>query len=268
MRLFVVNVGVNSADAGRYRLRSPIFQDGTFESVPIKESSEFASAPGVPSYRTLRAFNPPGTETLARFVPEKVADYAVHADPEFDTHTYGDVDSPKGAALRTAAPGDQLWFLARLWGHDRVRWTGESDFYLVAHLTVLRNVFVVSGVGADDLADEVRAMIRENAHYKRLLLGSRKAFRVIVGDAARSRRFRRAIRVTPKLAGHIYGGIYDGRDGLYRCNGRVLVAKNGKPRRFETFGSATRTVQSFLDSNRPSDLEHLEALRKLAETAC
>jgi hypothetical protein len=33
-------------------------------------------------------------------------------------------------------PGDQLWFLARLWNYDGARWTGGSDFHFIAFLQV------------------------------------------------------------------------------------------------------------------------------------
>ena len=53
MKLYVVNVGVNTADAGKRGLRSPMFPDGTFEFVPIKEESRFSQAEGIRSYNDL-----------------------------------------------------------------------------------------------------------------------------------------------------------------------------------------------------------------------
>jgi hypothetical protein len=51
VKLYIANVGVNSADASRRGLRSPIFQDGRFELVPIKEPDEYRDLPGSPKYR-------------------------------------------------------------------------------------------------------------------------------------------------------------------------------------------------------------------------
>ena len=164
MRLYVVNVGVNTADAGERGLRSPVFPDGTFEFVPIKEESRFSQAEGIRSY---------------------------------------------------------------------------SDLPL-------------------------RERIRNNAHYHRLLAGDTAAFRILCGKQAASWRFHRALKVTPKVAGVLFGGSYDESNGVFRQGSKILTNKNGRPRRFDRFGSITRTIQCFLDSGI-TDQEH--GVRKLNRMA-
>jgi hypothetical protein len=126
----VANVGANASDAAARGLRSPIFPDGTFEFVPIKERFVSADSASAIAYRDL-----PSTtgraKSIAAFLPSKVGVYKVHADPEFETFTYGDVPSPGAANLASIVGGDQLWFLARLWDHDGSGWVGGSDFSLV-----------------------------------------------------------------------------------------------------------------------------------------
>jgi hypothetical protein len=193
--------------------------------------------------------------------------YKVHADPEFDTFTYGDVRSPRAANLDSIAPGDQLWFLARLWDHDGSTWLGGSDFYFVGYFHVDDNVVVIPDVAATRTSEATLERIKRNAHYRRLQAGDRSPFRVVIGEAASSHRFRLGLRVTPQVAGHVYGGLYDPHTGLYQSGSEVLRGKNGKPRKFETFGSATRSIQAFLDSRHPHDVEHIAALGILAANA-
>ncbi len=96
--------------------------------------------------------------------------------------------------------------------------------------------------------------------------GEAGAFRVLIGNPRRSCRFQRALKVTPEVAGHLYGGAWDAAAGLYwNLAHEILRNKNCEPRRFETFGSATRSIQAFLNSDDASRCEHIKALRGLAE---
>lgn len=79
-RLFLANVGVNTADGG---LRSPIFPDGTFEFVPIREERKFAANEMIPTYIELRAWTG-RTATLAEYVAPRIQTCRAHADPEFE----------------------------------------------------------------------------------------------------------------------------------------------------------------------------------------
>jgi hypothetical protein len=267
MKLFVVNVGANTADEKARGVRSPIFSDDTFEFVPILEPCKHLHGrAGILTYADL----PSGTgraSSLADFLPNRVRNYSVHADPEFKTFTYGDFMSARAANLKYAQPGDQLWFLARLWDHNGNRWTGASDFFLIGVIQVAQNVAIPVGTAPSQLNAELRERINQNANYRQLNAGERRAIRVIVGSTTSSCRFQRALRVTPEVAGHIYGGER-GSDGLYRRDGVVRRNKtNGNPRIFERLGSITRSIQVFLDSGISDDARYIEALARLATTA-
>ncbi len=265
MRVFVVNVGVNSDDAARRGLRSPVFPDGTFEFVPITERSDLSSVVGIPTYADLSSHTR-RVRNLGELVPEAMRARRAHADPEFGTYTYGDTLSPRAANLKHVCFGDLVWFLARLWHHDGRRWSGDSDFYLIGFLDVEQNILVPPGTAPEALEKEVRERIRENAHYKRMALArDQSTFRVLVGNLEHSRRFQHAIRVVPEIAGHLFGGTFDPVDRVFQRDGDTLHNKNGEPRRFETFGSITRSVQAFLDSEIAGDREHIQALVALAE---
>lgn len=265
MRLFVVNVGVNTSDEAKRGLRSPIFPDGTFELVPIKEHNKFARCSGIPRYCDLPSHTGRG-DTLATFLPDDVSHYRAHLDPEFGSYTYGDGLSPRAANLKHVKAGDEIWFLARLWDHDGDTWTGGSSFYLVARFEAEANFVILANTEPASVKHWIRRRIRANAHYKRwVLAGEREEFRVIAGHPRRSSRFRRALKVTPLVAGHLFGGVCDPRSGKFRAHGEVLRNRNGKPRRFERFGSITRAIQIFLDSENPDCKRDLTALRRLAQ---
>ena len=261
MRLYVANVGANMADARSRGLRSPVFPDGTFELVPIKEAASFAGADGIPRYNELPSWTH-RYSNLGEVLPARIRGYRAHADPEFDTFTYGDVTSPRASALRRIAQGDALWFLARLWGHDGGRWTGRSGFYFVGQFHVESNIAFDGANNTAVLSQRLSA----NAHVLRLRAGFAEPFRVIVGSAA-SARFTHAIEVTPGVAGHLFGGTYDEATGHFMAGGRTLTNLNGEPRRFERFGSITRTIQCFLDDTRQEDVPRSQALYALARAA-
>ena len=101
-RIFLANVGSNSG----HRFSSPVFDDGTFEFLPIPEDRDLDGDHAV-RYRDLRPYNRP-VRDLLQYVPGRLWDWPAHNDPEFDTFTYGDncSTSPRAAALRRVEPGD------------------------------------------------------------------------------------------------------------------------------------------------------------------
>lgn len=263
MRLFVANVGVNTADARSRGLRSPVFDDGTFEFVPIKEPSRFANSKFVRRYRDLPCWTRPG-EALTTFLPREVHGFAAHDDPDFVGLTYGDIASSRASALAELAPGDQLWFLARLWNYGNGEYAGPSAFHFVAALDVTHNLPLQNGLDGVDAT--VRRRAERNAHSLRIRAGDSDPSRLVVGDVKTSARFERAIEITPDVAGLLFGGEVH-VDRTYRRNGVVLRNKCGTVRSFETFGSITRTVQWFLDSRREEDRPFLGALLELRREA-
>jgi hypothetical protein len=263
MRLYVVNVGVNAADAARGGARSPIFPDGTFEFVPIKEAYEFASCAEIPRYCDLPTLTR-RAQSLATYVPAKMSSYRVHDDPEFETYTYGDVRSSRASNLKYVELGDQLWFLARLWNHDGSRWTRGSDFYFVGRFEVEQNILVPAKSERGHFSCDSLRRIERNAHYRRWVhANGQEEFRIIAGSHT-SQRFRRALRVTPDIAGLLFRGQYDPKSGMFHSGGEVLKNRNGAPRRVELFGSVTRTVQAFLDTGIAGDTQRVAELTRLA----
>jgi len=107
----------------------PIFPDGTFEYVPIPESSQYVS-PRSLYFRDLPACH---GGTLAQHVPAKYREAAAHYDPEFETFTYGDPTRNKRAQLLRLEDGDLLVFYA---GLRPVEFRAVSRLYIIGYFTV------------------------------------------------------------------------------------------------------------------------------------
>jgi len=85
----------------------PIFDDGSFEYIPIPESWESEE-------KTYRDIIGRKGKSLSEFLPTAIADCVVHNDPEFLTCTYGDPTSPKRSRLLKLEKNDLLVFYAGL----------------------------------------------------------------------------------------------------------------------------------------------------------
>jgi hypothetical protein len=191
--------------------------------------------------------------------------YTAHYDPDFESVTYGDLLGSRASNLSEAVPDDEVWFVARLWTFDRGRFAGEGDFFLVGRLAVTDNV-LLSREAVAALPGDVRSPLMRNPHWRRYDRAGAVG-RVLVGEVERSARFERAVRVTPEVAGMIFGGEHRASDDTFWRAGKQLLNIAGTPRRFRLFGSITRTVQAFLDDGRAADRPYVARLRELARSA-
>lgn len=144
---------------------------------------------------------------------------------------------------------------------------GTTQRLLIGLIELEENLVIRGSTALPCLPTALRQRIANNAHHLRLLCGDMMHSRIILGSMTSSRRFRRAMRVTPEVAGLLFGGNR-GPDGLYRRNGVIRENKNGLPRTFERLGSITRSIQPFLDTDVAGDRSYIEALALLAEACC
>lgn len=192
-RIFLVNVGANAS----HPVRSPIFDDGTFELLPIPEERD-RWAPTIPAYARIPCWNDP-SESLGLYVSDRHRGVLVHDDPEFHTLTYGDNPnrSPRAGGLRGCGPGDYLFFLARLTPHDGSRFHSAPGFFLVGFFQVddvLRDVTTYPH-GKSFATFGANAHIRRATYHRDAL----DAFWVWHGDPRRSLRLPFAVPVTREI---------------------------------------------------------------------
>ena len=222
MRVYLVNVGANASHG---RLFSPLFDDRTFEFLPIPEGGDSGKSRRLVRYRDLRSYNNPDDDLL-RYVPAEKWDAACHNDPDLDAFTYGDNPGRgRSGALTRLRQGDVLLFLARLERYVNGRRTGEAGFYLVGGLWV-----DYAGIVAPNSGERKR--FTDNAHARR---GDPEFLGVAGSD--RSRRFKCAVPITKEI-----------------CT-QVLRDKDGNPWDWSkgktdlaTIGSYTRSIRCVLDT--------------------
>lgn len=259
MKLFIINIGVNSAEAKKYFIKSPVFNDGSFELIPIMESSARAKY-STCTYGSLKCFNDKN-KYLRNYIPEDYWEEIAHNDPEFATFTYGDnYIKPKGANFLKVTRGDILLFLARLYGYEGEEFIGNGDQYFIGYLTV-QDIII------NDKTKEINDdRLKRNAHYIRYKNGMGETFIILTGDPGKSFRFKHALRVTPEICEYIFNAKYISEHDIFISNetGDVLRNKNGNPRSFKNFHSITRTVQFYLDDKETAQkLAFISLFKKL-----
>lgn len=181
MKEMLLRVGIDTGTDGAL---GPIFDDSTFEYIPLSE--------GDPCTRELRTFrNTTGRtgKSLSEYLPASIADRKLHFDPEFDTFTYGDPTSKRTALLKLEK-GDLLVFYAGLTPYATGRYS--NGLYIIGYFTVDR---VLDFDSMDENArQEAIECCQHNAHLKR---ESEDAGLVIVtGDPEKSRLLDRGILIS------------------------------------------------------------------------
>lgn len=155
MQVVLLRVGIDSGSGG---IQGPLFEDGSFDFVPIPD---YFHDPGEnpETYGTTKSrFG----RLLIDYFPErskpKYRSVSIHADPEFETFTYGDPTKAAKQGLRRLQRGDLLVFYAGLepWPQG-----GGKQLYIIAY-------FCVSWAGMATELNEVELMARfqKNFHVK------------------------------------------------------------------------------------------------------
>lgn len=232
-RIFIINVGANASHG---RLRSPIFENNTFEFVPIPETGRRVSCPdclGLPRYSDLLTFN---NLDYYDFIPKSYLELRVHNDPEFDSYTYGDYPtiSPRAMNLRKAVKGDFIFFLARLVRYNYGSF-GKPGFFLIG-------CFEVESILKDVVEkpdDKALHFFGKNAHVQRALYSKRfwDGFWVFKGSK-KSRRFKHAISFDKKFCDSV----------LLDSRGNTLVWPSHRSE-LQIIGSYTRACRVILQKD-------------------
>jgi Nucleotide modification associated domain 3 len=179
--MVLLRVGIDSGSGG---MDGPLFADGSFEFVPIPDSTGLDER--TYGNQMARAGNP-----LSDFFP--VARQAamrlksMHLDPEFASFTYGDPTLLK-ARLRNLAAGDLLMFYAGLRGY---RCDVPPALYLIGYFEV-----AFAGYARALTEEQTRACI-DNFHvrHESVFLDQRDRL-VLVKGGAGSRLLTKAVKIS------------------------------------------------------------------------
>lgn len=232
MQVVLLRVGIDSASGG---MQGPLFEDGSFELVPIPDNFKH-SIKNSETYGTTRS--PSGRSLLDYFpakMQEKCCDQCIHADPEFDTFTYGDPTKGAKRGLRRLQQGDLLVFYAGLepWPEG-----GAQQLYIVGYFSV-----AWAGIATELGEVELSAKFRRNFHVKhRDVFEDQKERLVLVKGDETSRLLKKAVLISATGADksgqplkilskqmQATFGDFDGRISIQRCAPRwvdeIYVAK-------------------------------------------
>jgi hypothetical protein len=182
MKVAMLRVGIDTGSGG---MQGPLFQDGSFEYIPIPDSRgdderTYGNTIGLKGLKLVEYF-PYGRQSAMR-------DRSIHFDPEFATFTYGDPTPPK-AGLRNLETGDLLIFYCGLEGRD---FTSAPALYLMGYFEVQ-----TAGKAADWRDQKTRRLFQNNFHVRHQSVFERqKAELVLVKGSERSRLLRKAIGIS------------------------------------------------------------------------
>jgi hypothetical protein len=182
MKVAMVRIGIDTGSGG---IHGPLFQDGTFEYIPIPDGFG----------RDERTYgNSTGRygRKLAEYFPEtrqaKINNQAIHFDPEFNTFTYGDPTSPK-AGLRHLQQGDMLIFYCGLEGWNFI---SKPALYLMGYFEIL-----TAGRAGNYSENEIETLFGENFHVKhRDIYERQKKDLVLIKGSSSSRLLNKAICIS------------------------------------------------------------------------
>lgn len=172
-------------DKGTDGILAPIFQDGSFEYIPISEGRDSQSKED----RTYRNTIGRKGKSLSTYLPKRIENRTMHFDPEFKTYTYGD-PTIKRKSLLKLNKDDLLVFYA-----------GLSPFQNNNHMTAL---YIIGYFAIQQIIDfnelsqkeieEYYHLYPNNAHFKRS--DDTKDLVIAVGDGSRSRLLDKAILIS------------------------------------------------------------------------
>jgi hypothetical protein len=177
MKILFLRVGIDRGCGGTL---SPRFSDGTFEYVPIPESSELLEGKGVIYPDLLAKYG----GTLDKY---SGSNGYTHYDPEFETFTYGEPSEPKRSQLLRLTSGDRLVFYSGFQGPEITKGTCFVIGYLTVHA-------IHSAPMNEPWPPASLAHLHRNAHFRRK--NPEATLVVVEGDPLSSRLF----TVAPQLS--------------------------------------------------------------------
>ncbi len=185
MKAMLLRVGI---DKGCGRALSPIFNDGSFEYIPIPESD-----PDTRETRTYQNTSGRKKKPLADFLPPKICDNKMHFDPEFETFTYGDPSSKRKSLLKLNKD-DLLVFYAGLTPYENDKY--PNALYIIGYFAV-ENVVDFNVLSKKETLNSCN-LYSGNAHIK--MKRDLEDLVIVEGNKKKSRLLDKAILISePKL---------------------------------------------------------------------
>jgi len=234
-KVFLVNVGANTADQGR--ARSPLFNNGSYIYVSFPDAG------------SRRLYLPEACPYVS-----DPANLRTHLDPDWHDLTYGDFcHNARARALLSAHLGDILLFWGLLWrvrGKKSSVWESDEKRWCV--LGAMRiEACLESKQTLEHLALEQRRRVANNEHMAGSRVEGRPLVRVFLADKRYSMRFDRAVDL------QVYRD-----DGLLR---RTLRSKDGRKIEWGSsprWNSVMRSCRAVFDLSDPESRGRARIVRE------
>ncbi len=181
MKAMLLRVGIDKGTDGAL---GPIFEDGSFEYIPISEGDSESK-----ENRTYKNTIGRTGKPLSTYLPKVIENRTLHFDPEFDTFTYGDPTSKRKYLLKLEKH-DLLVFYAGLtpWKNNK----HMAGLYIIGYFTVDK-VIDFNQLTKKEI-ERCYQSYPNNAHLKRSY--DIKDLVMIVGDKNKSRLLDKAILIS------------------------------------------------------------------------
>jgi hypothetical protein len=182
VQVVLLRVGI---DSGRGGIQGPLFDDGSFEFIPIDDrrgdsSQTYGNTEGV-HHRMLIEYFPDRLK-------KRLRDQPIHFDPEFRTFTYGDPTLPK-RGLRRLRPGSLLVFYA---GLEKWPERNGAGLYIIGCFEVAK-----AGLATNFSPVELKKDFGRNFHvYHTNVFKRQKPKLVLVKGGRESRLFKKAVLIS------------------------------------------------------------------------
>jgi len=182
MKAMLLRVGIDKGTDGAL---APIFEDRSFEYIPMSENSQSKEN------RTYRTTIGRSGQTLSTYLPPKIADRIIHFDPEFETFTYGD-PTVKRKYLLGLEEEDLLIFYAGLTPFKSNR--QKEGLYVIGYFTV-EEIVDFNQLSETEM-ENFYQLYSNNAHIKRI--DYPEDLVIVVGRRNRSRLLDKAILISQR----------------------------------------------------------------------
>jgi hypothetical protein len=184
MQLVLLRVGI---DSGRGGIQGPLFEDGSFEFIPIDDrrgdsQQTYGNTKGIHGRKLIDYF----PDRLR----DKLREQTIHFDPEFKTFTYGDPTAPKRGLLRLK-PGSLLVFYA---GLEKWPELTNAGLYIIAYFEVAK-----VGLATDFSEVELEKEFGENFHVRHERVLERQKAKLVLVKGGKGSRFLKKARLISSM---------------------------------------------------------------------
>lgn len=233
MKAMLLRVGIDKGTDGTL---APIFEDGSFEYIPISEEDSQSKED-----RTYRNTIGRSGKPLSTYLPKGIANRTMHVDPEFETFSYGD-PTPKREYLLKLGKDDLLVFYAGLTPFKNKK--HKEALYIIGYFTV-EKVIVFSQLTKKEI-EKCYRLYPNNAHLKRSY--DTEDLVIVIGDKSRSKLLDKAIQISQTK--------YDKNGKPYQAVSREMEASLG------ISGSIQRSIppRFIKNENNINNLKHILGL--------